>query len=694
MADILFTQIAAENLRSGTDIVQTSGRDTIGKAPGRYVADALATASLFAAHPRFVARSSNGRYFRALPEDGRVQIDLSGAKGDGVTDDGPAIRATFAYAAAIGAQGVRFGQLRYRMESMSAAESGNPTGAQPSLALSASAGVHDFGGVELTRQNGGAGIGFGPASVASLVSLPLIADVAVGDRTVRLAASDAAQLSPGEIVTWTLGELPYDTPETLNWDFAKVVSISGEYVTLDKPIPEGLLLGSVTGANKRLVRLPILRDCVLRDFSITASNVEHGIAIYGGKRITLERVGGTNLGSGLLAAQYCDGVTLSDCWQDGVVLSQTSFGAAFSFAECRAVTLVRPHARSVLSLVKAEAGAEVTIIGGHFENTIADTAGQSLGTAVPVINALGRSVVSVHDLTVTGHGGYRLAETSNGNPGFEGSVRFNGVTRLRHPAPPFSIPITQISGKLDLAIGGVREVYDFDRLRRWKRRFMLRDNQSVYAFGPPGILVRGNVYVASGLTIGAGQQLTGLWMGRSGDNGSNLVTGVYGELAAGQDRPISVYGGTVGGVHWAQRNSSLQLLCTTSAGAGLNAEGKFVDFEGWFAPLVEAGYALAEAEWRKEGTARDLREAHFPAYDLPVLAAGSSVTFDLAIPAMTHADFIDSVRITGGLGTLVLTGAEARNGFVRLTVNNPGQSAYDLPAADIAVGFSSPRGGA
>ena len=211
MADILFTQIANENLRSGADLVQTSGRDSLGRAAGLYVADALANAALFAAHPRFVARSSNGRYFRALPEDGRIQVDLSGAKGDGIIDDGQAIRATFAYAAAIGAQGVRFGQQRYRMESMSAAESGNPSGAQPSLVLGGSSVVHDFGGVELTRQNGGAGIVFGPASAASLISLPLIADVAAGDTTVRLAASDAAQLSVGETVVWTLGELPYDT---------------------------------------------------------------------------------------------------------------------------------------------------------------------------------------------------------------------------------------------------------------------------------------------------------------------------------------------------------------------------------------------------------------------------------------------------------------------------------------------------
>lgn len=61
MADFLFSDFSAQNIRSGTDIIQTSGRDTIGKAPGRYINDVLATAALFTAHPRFVGKSSNNR---------------------------------------------------------------------------------------------------------------------------------------------------------------------------------------------------------------------------------------------------------------------------------------------------------------------------------------------------------------------------------------------------------------------------------------------------------------------------------------------------------------------------------------------------------------------------------------------------------------------------------------------------------
>lgn len=109
MADFLFNDIVNQNLRSGTDLVLTSGRDVIGLGMCRYISDALATLALQNAHPRFVARSSNGRYWRALPDAGRVAVEVGGAKGDGISDDGPDIRATFAYANAIGARGASFG---------------------------------------------------------------------------------------------------------------------------------------------------------------------------------------------------------------------------------------------------------------------------------------------------------------------------------------------------------------------------------------------------------------------------------------------------------------------------------------------------------------------------------------------------------------------------------------------------------
>ena len=115
MADFLFTQFSSQNINSSTDLVLTSGRSVKGQAPGSYVADSLATAALFAAHPRFVGKTANNRYFRAIPANGEIQIELGGAIGDGAANDQPAIQATIAYAEAIGTRTVVFTAKAYRL---------------------------------------------------------------------------------------------------------------------------------------------------------------------------------------------------------------------------------------------------------------------------------------------------------------------------------------------------------------------------------------------------------------------------------------------------------------------------------------------------------------------------------------------------------------------------------------------------
>ncbi len=687
MADILFAQIPNENIGIGTDLVQTSGRDTAGVAPGRYVSDSLATAALFAAHPRFVAQSANGRFFRALPDAGKISVEIGGAKGDNVSDDGGAIRASVAYASAIAARGIRFGSARYRMEGIPSSE-GSFLYHVPSMVLSAASSDQEWENSSLSRPSGGIAIAWHPSYSGGIVELPLAADAVAGSRDVTLAPGGTAALALGDSVLWQLGELPYDPPETPNWDIARVVGLNGDVVTLDKPMPSGLVLATVTGANKRLRKMNILRDFSIRNLTLDAGSLHEGISLYGAQRIHLERIGGRNCGVGLVTGQYCDGVTLTDCWLDGALMTQPSYGSAFSFAESRNIVLNRPRAKSARSLVKAEAGAEVLIVGGHFENTMVDTAGNSLGSNIIVINASGRGSVTAQDTTITGFGGYRLAETSNSLPDYSGNVLFTGTTRMKHAISPYSLPLETISGLLDMEIAGVRQVYNFDKLRGWKRRFLLRDNEFLAVFGPIGILVRAQIYTSPGVTAGAGQQLTGFYVGRSGANGSNVAQGANGQLVPGQDVAIKCYGGTVGGIQWTQRSSPLQILVTTAPAAGLNAANEFVEFEGWFAELAYPAAVVSEATWRSADPSRDPFEALFTAYDLPPIAAGSEAAFDVTIPDMIDTDFIEAVRFTGGMGGLTLRSVTALAGKARLVIANPGTSTIDRTPADLAVQFS------
>lgn len=694
MADFIFTQFNTQNIKIGTDVVQTSGRDVIGSGAGTYVADSLANAALFAAHPRFVGRSSNGRYFRAMPQSGRIDVLLSGVKADGITDDSEAIRATYDYASAIAADGVTFTRNPMRLEALPWTPEALIEGPQPALVLPATGQVHDFGGAQFVSTTVSRNLLYSPEYAEPIIDIPLIANVTAGDTSVRVSTTDAAKLQTGDLVLWQLGELPYDTPETLVWDYARVTAIAGEWVTLDKPVPEGLILSNVTGPNKRLRKLRRLENCVIRDVTFNGPTVaESGVSISFGKHITVERVGGRNIGAGVVIGRYCDGFTAIDCWQEGTELVQASYGPAFNFSESRDVTLIRPQARGTRSLLRAEAGAEIQVIGGHFENTLTDAAGQSLGTAISVVEASGRGNVSIHDLTISGFGGYRLAEVNNGQPGYEGSVQITGTLRLRHPTMPYSIPVKSINGVLDMEIGGIREVHDFTRLRRWSRRFMLRDNEYLYAFGPPGILVRASFFTSAGITTGTGNQLTGMWLGREGNNGANVTAAPFGPLLPGSELSIPVFGGTVGGTQWNLRNSRLQLLCVTAPGAGLDAACKFVEFEGWVTTRRETDYPVAESDWLAMSTSSDALEALFKAWDIPPVNAGATALVDLPIPAMGTTDQIEAVRVTGGLNGLTLESVEARSGQARLVLANRTTSTIDLSPTDIAVRFARERVG-
>lgn len=677
MADFLFSDFSLQNLRTGTDIVQTSGRDVLGVAPWRYVSDGLATAALQAAHPRFVARSSNGRYWRAIAEAGQIPVEVGGAKADGVTDDGPAMRAAYAYAAAIGAKRVSFASARYRIEPIPASE--QPSGARPLQQISAS-GEQSFGGAQFTRQSGGRGLVYEAGYGGPVVDLPLAADAVAGSSEFVLQAGLGAQLAPGDTVLWQLGEIPYDTAETYNWALATVEVVTGDRVRLDRPTPAGLALASVTGPNKRLRKLTALRDHVIRDLTLGGAGAEEGITIKCAERVHISRVGGRNIGAGTVLAQYCDGITIEDCWQEGSILTQASFGPAFNFAECRNVLLQRPRARGTVSLVNAEAGAQVAVYSGRFDNTLSDA-------PVVVINAVGRSSVTVHDLTVTGYGGYRLLETSNGQQGWEGTATFTGTLRLNHPSSPYSIPLAGVGGVLDMTIAGVREVHDFTRLRHWRKRFVLRDGEYRYAFGPAGIMARARIYVTPGVTVGPQAQLSGFYLGRIGDNGSNVAEGSLRAVEPGRDTNVPLFGGDVGGTLWLRRDQPLQLLCITAANAGLNAANEFVEIEGWFADRPGLDFSIGEDAWRSAGEGADPYEVWLPGFDLPPVAAGGTASVTVTIPDMQPADFIESVRFVGGFGGLELRGAEPQSGSLTLLLANPTTAAIDRAPTDLGVAF-------
>lgn len=359
----------------------------------------------------------------------------------------------------------------------------------------------------------------------------------------------------------------------------------------------------------------------------------------------------------------------------------------FNFAEVRNTLLMRPRARASQCLVNTEAGAQVTVIGGMFENTLTNGQGALLGSQIVVFNVLGRSSLTVHDLTITGHGGYCLMELGKGAGAYDGVATFSGTLRLNHPTAPYSIPLNAMTGTLDITIAGTREIYNFERLRHWRKRFVLHDGEYRYAYGPAGLLARVRVYATAGLTVGAGQQQTAFYLGRLGDNGNNLTDSGPNQIEPGKDVNVQTFAGAVGGTQWNLRYKPLAILCATSANAGLNAANEFVEIEAWFAEQPDLDGTLSEDGVRTAGIEQDSLEAVFHTYDLPAIPPGASVTLPLPIPDMVASDYIDLVRFIGGFQGLELRSAEPLAGAVKLVIANPGTAPIDRAPTELEISF-------
>ncbi|HSG33904.1 MAG TPA: hypothetical protein VLA37_05165, partial [Sphingomonadaceae bacterium] len=111
----LFVQWQGAALPAGTERVESSGHSSPGSGAGSYVSDALCSAALLAAHPRFAFQASDGRIFRLLASSGGISVEQGGAVGQSGVNAQPAIQAAIDYAAAVGIGEVRFEREYYEL---------------------------------------------------------------------------------------------------------------------------------------------------------------------------------------------------------------------------------------------------------------------------------------------------------------------------------------------------------------------------------------------------------------------------------------------------------------------------------------------------------------------------------------------------------------------------------------------------
>lgn len=109
-----FAELAGSAVRGKA--ITAAGHTTAGTGAAGYVADARATEALLTAHPKAAFRAADGRIFRLSGDgSGGLTPEMFGAPGGRGVDSGPAIRAMFAYGAAVGIEHFTFQKPDYEL---------------------------------------------------------------------------------------------------------------------------------------------------------------------------------------------------------------------------------------------------------------------------------------------------------------------------------------------------------------------------------------------------------------------------------------------------------------------------------------------------------------------------------------------------------------------------------------------------
>lgn len=694
----LFTDGDTLNIPLAADLLQTSGHTTDGIGGGLYsttLPDGTAVDAAFVAdHPALAFTSANSRHFALVPHLGIVLAEQAGALGDNTTNDRAACQAGIDYAAVVDAEFWLSAGKTYKIGQMPTSVHNYGIGAQPCLVLPWNCRGFDARDSTIRLFEGGRAIFADNALYPNTaVTSNITADVAAGAYVIAVA--DGSQFATGNDVLVQAGEVPYDKPETDNWYFAQVVSVAGNDLTLDQPMPRAFSLASMTtGPMKRVMKLPTLVPLAIRNLFIdgkinASTGAETGIRVAHRKNVTIDGVGGRFCGSAVVYSQYVDNITVSNSTATGANTTQVSYGAHLHFSETRGALVIGGHARGMLKGITGEVAAEVRARGYHFEDTYPGNGTLPAANTVKVFTAVGRSKLVLTDTLITGNGGCNLSEISNGQAGWEGDVQFGGETRIMTATAIANMRLRSFSGVLEMDVAGTRERYNTDRYQTWTRRFRLKDGMAFSAFGPPGLRLSSRVFITADVSVGAGNDLTNLSIGKTSNNGTNYATAT---VAAGQMTNIDY---VAGDAMWQYRNEANKVVLITGASAGLNAKDAFVQIETDY--VIEEGaktYAYSEADFRGEGGEYEFYEALVSAVDLASIAAGATGTATLTIPDMTNSDVFVGFSIVGGYGGLELVKFEPQTGQGVATFYNRTGSPIDLTARDMRVLFAKGQVGA
>lgn len=663
-----FTELPTISVDASYSAVVTSGYSQAGSGAGRYVADALATPALAAAHPRACKASANGRYFRLLPDDaGAIRVE---AMRDGAdSDDTAANLAAGRYAHAIGCKRVAHSPRLWTINANKDYATGYPGTdgdyttyppgiyAVPNGATFKAAGTSPAGGGNRGYDYRGMFLDSGAAGVVTSA-------IAAGDTAIHVTTASA--FATGEWVLFRFGDVPADPPETYNHGLARVTSVDsvGGTVTLDRAMPRPFTSGELSVAvnNKSVRRIAPMIGIDFGDivFDDSVTDALSGVVLKYSEGCRFGTVGGRNIGAGSFIAQFAYNWHVEKIYNFNCPSTSADTGNIARFSEARG-TVGSIVSHDCDGTIVVEAASIVKI--GYVED-------DNRKGARTLFQMNGRSHIDVERVTLLGLGGQTLVDPQDNSQFTAKHVQ------VRTSAMPAYLGKMgkHISETLTLEIAGaVPEVYRTAEGYWIEKRVQLRNGMADTLIVAPAntLLVESRIYASSGVTAG----LNWLNVGRQGGAANTLAS----SIVPGSWRASSNW--SVCDAFNLGRNLPIFLYVDTAAAGGAvpDLSGQFLICRFRVIPETSgADVAVTSSD------ALSAANQHFGSatWDPPSVASGARTSTTVSVAGCHVGDFVEAT-FANDLQGMLLSAQVLSDNNVTVTLTNPTGAAINLASGTV-----------
>lgn len=510
----------------------------------------------------------------------------------------------------------------------------------------------------------------------------ITAAVAAGARQVQV--SSTAGLGPGDWVLRRCGDIPYDLPETINWDINQVDTVDdATHVTLRDPFSKAFTAPELAAAtlNKYLIKIIPITDELDTDFEFAAGN-DTGIDVQGMVNGRIRSVTGPCPGQCATTFQFSKGVVVDRVNVRDNRSTGPNTGAAGRCAESEVRFIEHVTANIIGPAYGAEAGSRVRF--DYLQDTNCDAPGRGL------LTANSDSHYDIGAIMMLGLGGQVVFNPVDGPVS---TLRARRVVAKTTTEPDFSACFLgkEISEELVLELTGhPRETFAVHRGKWVKLDTLLLRNDHAFTLARIAkntIVAGARIKASSGVTAGVTINLNYT----SNTGGSELTP----YLIAGKAKeawlpPVSSSAGVLNGSLRRTEELVVGVYCPAIGGGVPDLTGQFIEIELFVVPDSDAWAAGVDVSNTLVTMTLPYEEASY-AFDPPSLGSGIVAYTYVAFSGSKIGDYFLASFSPANVQVAIFAQALDDGGTVGVAIKNLNVPGDGSPAVDLASGFINLR---